>query len=141
ITSDSAINRAGRSGAAPVADVTITYARVTLCNCPPPPSALSRGARPRAKTARNSQEQDKNAITRSPTMTPPDSIIPSLLPYSKSSIFEKLSPDLRAQVDQALINRDPASYKDVYARFRLGDFGVSTTSFNVYGRQIREPAA
>ena len=60
---------------------------------------------------------------------------------SKSSLFEKVPPDLRRQVNQALIDRDPHTYQGVFDKFNLAAFGVSFTAFYNYGKRIRLHAA
>ena len=44
-------------------------------------------------------------------MSLPASLIPES--ESRSSLFEKLPADLRRRLDQAIIDRDPASYRDL----------------------------
>src|SRR5205085_1829220 len=60
---------------------------------------------------------------------------------SKSSLFTKLPRELRRQIDQAVIDRDPPAYKDVFATFNLAQFGVSFTAFYMYARRLRYQAA
>jgi len=64
-----------------------------------------------------------------------------LCPASKSSLFEKLDPNLRRKLDRAILNRDPPTYKAAYARFNLADLGVSFAAFYAYARRLRLNAA
>ena len=59
---------------------------------------------------------------------------------SRSSLFEKLPADLRRRLDQAIIDREPAAYRAVYARFDLAARGVSFTAFYYYARRRRVQA-
>jgi hypothetical protein len=60
---------------------------------------------------------------------------------SKSSIFEKVPPAVRQQLDQALVLRQPATYRGVYEQFSLHAFGVSYTAFYCYASRVRSNAA
>lgn len=60
---------------------------------------------------------------------------------SKSSVFERTDPDLRRGIDQALIDRQPPTYKAVYDTFNLRAHGVSFTAFYYYARRVRVAAA
>ncbi|HVP09637.1 MAG TPA: hypothetical protein VMV94_00430 [Phycisphaerae bacterium] len=60
---------------------------------------------------------------------------------SKSSMFEKVHPNIRRQIDQALIDRQPATYKAVYDKFSLHAMGVSYTAFYCYASRLRANAA
>ena len=44
---------------------------------------------------------------------------------SRSSVFEKLTPDLRRAVNVAIIERCPANFRAIWMQFELGTFGVS----------------
>jgi hypothetical protein len=60
---------------------------------------------------------------------------------SNSSVFEKTTPDLRRAVNRALVDRDPPSYKGVYAKFKLAGRDVSFHAFYRYARRVRSQAA
>jgi len=60
---------------------------------------------------------------------------------SKSSIFDKTDPDLRRRIDQAIVDRQPPTYKAVFDQFDLAARGVSFTAFYYYARRIRVNAA
>ena len=60
---------------------------------------------------------------------------------SKSSIFEKTDPDLRRRIDQALVDRQPSTYKAVYEQFDLQAHGISFTAFYYYATRVRANAA
>ena len=67
---------------------------------------------------------------------------PHLTPIdSKSSIFEKVHPRIRHQIDQALVNRQPATYKGVWDKFNVQAYGVSYTAFYTYASRVRANAA
>lgn len=59
---------------------------------------------------------------------------------SHSSLLAKLPPDSRRLLDQALIDRDPPTYRAVFDKFKLADHRVSFTSFYYYARRIRHQA-
>ena len=56
---------------------------------------------------------------------------------SHSSLFEKLPAELRLRLDQAIVDREPAGYRVVYARFELTKHDVSFTAFYYYARRLR----
>ena len=58
-------------------------------------------------------------------------------PESHSSLFEKLPADLRGRLDQAIIDREPAGYRAVFAKFELAKYSVSFTAFYYYARRLR----
>ena len=67
---------------------------------------------------------------------------PAVAPVdSRSSLVEKLAPDLRRRLDDALVNRQPATYRDAYEQFKLQDHGVSYTAFYYYARRVRVKAS
>ncbi len=57
---------------------------------------------------------------------------------NKSSLFEKLPPDLRRAVDIAIIERHPPTFRAVWMELQLGRFGVSFTAFYRYARRLRD---
>jgi hypothetical protein len=59
---------------------------------------------------------------------------------SRSTIFEKLPTDLRRRLDQAIIDRDPPSYRALHAKFGLSAHGVSFTALYRYARRLRAQA-
>ena len=71
-------------------------------------------------------------------MSLPASLIPES--ESRSSLFEKLPADLRRRLDQAIIDRDPASYRELHAKFDLAGHEVSFTALYRYARRLRAQA-
>lgn len=71
-------------------------------------------------------------------MSDATSTVPNI--ESRSTIFEKLPPDLRRKLDQAIIDRDPPAYRDLHAKFNLAARGVSVTALYYYARRIRAQA-
>ena len=59
---------------------------------------------------------------------------------SRSTLFEKLPPDLRRRLDQAIIDRDPPAYRDLHAKFDLTARKVSVTALYYYARRLRAQA-
>ncbi len=57
---------------------------------------------------------------------------------SRSSLFEKLPPELRRAVNVAIIEHCPASFKAIWMEFELGKYGVSFYSLYRYARRLRE---
>ena len=62
-------------------------------------------------------------------------------PDSRSSIFEKTSPELRRKLERAILNYDPASYLAIFKKYDLPAHGVSYTSFYCYARKLRTRAS
>jgi hypothetical protein len=56
---------------------------------------------------------------------------------SRSTLFEKLPPDLRRRLDQAIIDHDPPRYRALHAKFNLAAHGVSFTALYRYARRLR----
>lgn len=59
---------------------------------------------------------------------------------NQSSLFDKLPPDLRHQLDLAIIHRIPPTFKDVWMQFELAKFGVSYSALYRYARRLRDRA-
>lgn len=59
---------------------------------------------------------------------------------SRSTILEKIPADLRGDIDRAVVNRDPPTYRAVFEKFDLARRGVSLTAFYYYARRIRARA-
>ncbi|MFQ5501708.1 MAG: hypothetical protein ACE5EQ_05330 [Phycisphaerae bacterium] len=57
--------------------------------------------------------------------------------WGKSSILKKISPSLRRHLDRSIIERDPPTYREIFAFFQLPEMGVSFTAFYRYARRIR----
>src|SRR5262245_7751603 len=66
---------------------------------------------------------------------------PSAHARSRSTIFAKTAPDFRREIDRAIVNRTPPTYKGVYDNFKLRDRVISFTSFFLYARRVRMLAA
>lgn len=62
----------------------------------------------------------------------------SLLHHAKSSLFEKLTPDLRKTLDRAIIDRTPATYRALFEHFKLREHGVSFAALCRYAKRIRD---
>ena len=60
---------------------------------------------------------------------------------SQSSLLRRLTAEQRAELDRAIIDHEPASYRGMYKEFALHEFGVSFTAFYRYARRIRLHAA
>lgn len=60
---------------------------------------------------------------------------------SRSSILVKIEPPLRRQIVQALVNRRPPTFHDVFDFFKLDEHGVSYTAFYYWARKIKRFAA
>lgn len=58
----------------------------------------------------------------------------------RSSMYEKITPDLRRKVDIALLERVPATYIEVYMTFKLHEHAVTYMSFYRYARRLRDRA-
>jgi hypothetical protein len=59
---------------------------------------------------------------------------------SRTTIYDKLSPDLRHALDQAIVDRDPPTFRAAYDKFRLEAAGVSFYAFYRYARKLRTQA-
>jgi hypothetical protein len=57
-----------------------------------------------------------------------------------SSILAKVPPDLRRQIDIAIVERAPPTYQAVWMTFNLADHGVSYMAFYRYARRLRDRA-
>ena len=60
---------------------------------------------------------------------------------TQSSLYQKLPPSLRRQVDRAIVDHDPPTYRAVFDKFKLAAHAVSFTAFYRYARRIRTNAA
>ena len=59
---------------------------------------------------------------------------------NKSSVFERVPPDVRHALDVAIIERIPPTFRSVWMQFELAQFGVSFTAFYRYARRLRDRA-
>ncbi|MEK6644550.1 MAG: hypothetical protein AABZ08_11640 [Planctomycetota bacterium] len=57
---------------------------------------------------------------------------------NQSSIPDKLPPDLRKKLDEAILNRQPASLASCHESFQLADHGVSIRALQRYARNLRD---
>ena len=57
---------------------------------------------------------------------------------TRSSLFERLPPDLRRALDVAIAERVPPTFRAVWMQFELAKFGVSFTAFYRYARRLRD---
>jgi hypothetical protein len=60
---------------------------------------------------------------------------------TQSSIFDKAAPDLRRQINQAIVDHSPPTYRGIYEKFRLADLGISFHALYRYARRLRLHAA
>lgn len=60
---------------------------------------------------------------------------------TQSSLYEKLAPDFRRRLDQAIVDHDPPTYRALFDKFKLADHSVSFMAFYRYARRIRLNAA
>ena len=56
----------------------------------------------------------------------------------RSSVFEKLPPDLRRAVNVAIIEHCPPNFRAIWMQFELGKFGVSYYALYRYARRLRD---
>ncbi|HKQ48152.1 MAG TPA: hypothetical protein VJZ71_08800 [Phycisphaerae bacterium] len=57
---------------------------------------------------------------------------------NKSSVFEKIPPDVRRQLDLAIIHRTPPTFQSVWMQFELAQYGVSFSALYRYARRLRD---
>ncbi len=60
---------------------------------------------------------------------------------NNSVVFEKTDPDLRRRINRAIVDRDPPTYKGVFAKFNLAAKGIGFHAFYRYARRLRARAA
>ncbi|MFH1418918.1 MAG: hypothetical protein ABII12_11625 [Planctomycetota bacterium] len=60
---------------------------------------------------------------------------------SNSSIFERITSDRRREINKAIIDREPPTYKGVFAKFKLADSGITYHAFYRYARRVRSQVA
>ncbi|HVP12161.1 MAG TPA: hypothetical protein VMV94_13370 [Phycisphaerae bacterium] len=53
------------------------------------------------------------------------------------AVFACLSPAVRGELDRAIVNRDPPTYREIHAKFRLAEQGVGYWSLYRYARKLR----
>ena len=59
---------------------------------------------------------------------------------SHSSVCDKVPADLRRDLDRAVVDRDPPTYRALFKKFNLAEHGVSLTAFFYYARRLRAQA-
>lgn len=59
---------------------------------------------------------------------------------NQSSLYEKLDPDLRKELDRAIVERRPASLQVCYDDFGLKARGISRAAFYRYAQRLRKEA-
>jgi hypothetical protein len=79
-------------------------------------------------------------MSDTPTTTSRPARDPLEQPFGRSTVFDKLSPDHRRTLDQAIVDRDPPTFRGVYDKFHLADSGVSYYAFYRYARKLRARA-
>ncbi len=60
---------------------------------------------------------------------------------TQSTVYSKLDEKLRHRVNEAIVERRPATYRGIFDHFKLDSCGVSFTSFYRYARRLRQHAA
>ncbi|MEE8386682.1 MAG: hypothetical protein V3S01_12280 [Dehalococcoidia bacterium] len=60
---------------------------------------------------------------------------------TNSSMFEKVPKEVRVEINRGLIDREPATFRGVFARVKGGGYGVSYSAFYRYARRVRGQAA
>ena len=60
---------------------------------------------------------------------------------ARSSLLDKLDADLRARLNQAVVERRPPAYRAIYDQFKLQSRGVSFAAFYRYARRLRQHVA
>jgi hypothetical protein len=60
---------------------------------------------------------------------------------SRSSVFEKTTPELRRKLDRAIVDYNPPGYLALFKKFGLAELGVSYQAFYNYARKLRRRAA
>ncbi len=60
---------------------------------------------------------------------------------SKSTLYEKLSPDERRKLNRAIVDRAQPTYRACYEHFRLADQQIGFYAFYRYARNLRRQAA
>ncbi|MFQ5425135.1 MAG: hypothetical protein ACE5F9_14315 [Phycisphaerae bacterium] len=60
---------------------------------------------------------------------------------SRSSFYEKTDAAFRRQINRAVVDRDPPTYRALFQKFRLADRGISYHAFYRHARRLRIQAA
>lgn len=60
---------------------------------------------------------------------------------TQSSVFDKTTPDLRRQINRAIVDHSPPTYRGIYEKFGLADLGISFHALYRYARRLRLHAA
>ncbi len=60
---------------------------------------------------------------------------------TNSSVFEKVPREVRGEIQRALVEREPATFRGVYEKFKVAEYGVSYSSFYRYARRFRSQVA
>lgn len=55
----------------------------------------------------------------------------------RASIFRNLSASARRQIDQAIADRDPPTYREIYNLFDVAAWQISFSAFYRYARKVR----
>ena len=58
-----------------------------------------------------------------------------------SIVFDRIDPPLRQEINVAIIERRPPTFKEVHEKFKLIDRGINYHAFYRYARRIRAEAA
>ncbi|MEK6642816.1 MAG: hypothetical protein AABZ08_02830 [Planctomycetota bacterium] len=64
--------------------------------------------------------------------------IPTYNGGNQSSILDKVPPDLRMKLDDAILNRQPASLARCHKDFQLTTYGVSIRALHRYAHKLRD---
>lgn len=56
---------------------------------------------------------------------------------SRTTVLDNMQPSTRRMVDQAIVDRNPPTYKGIYEAYHLDDFNISYHAFYRYARRLR----
>src|SRR5262245_31632843 len=57
-----------------------------------------------------------------------------------SAVFEKLTPEFRAKIDRAIVDRACPTYKAIHATYKLEQHGINYVAFWRYAHRLRNDA-
>jgi hypothetical protein len=84
--------------------------------------------------------REGDAMSDNPTTSHRPGDDPPGIRATRTTMYDKLSPDLRCVIDQAVVDRDPPTFRGIYEKFRLADAGLSYYAFYRYARKLRSQA-
>ena len=98
------------------------------------------------------QKTDDSAAPTIPSSSIPESLNPAIpapsafpfsdadfraLPSSRSTIYARVPHEIRNELDRAIVNYAPPTYRACYQQFGLADLGVKYSAFYLYARKLR----